>query len=119
MIKIPSYDDIITIFERFKDSECATLIVRHLPVSYVYENKEVLASKVGWQRVIAVIGKEYPETIDFSKLNSNEKIFELCQIIINSPTTSGTLKEGVKVFQDFYNKSTKIKKQPSDSEMKW
>lgn len=65
-------DDIITIFERFKDSECATLIVRHLPVSYVYENKEVLASKVGWQRVIAVIGREYPETIDFSKLNSNE-----------------------------------------------
>lgn len=50
---------------------------------------------------------------------ANEKIFELCQIIINSPTTSGTLKEGVKVFQDFYNKSTKIKKQPSDSEMKW
>lgn len=50
---------------------------------------------------------------------ANEKIFELCQIIINSPTTSGTLKEGVKVFQDFYNKSTKIKKQPSDSEMEW
>lgn len=65
-------DDIITIFERFKDSECATLIVRHLPVSYVYENSEILASKVGWQRVIAAIGKKHPETIDFSKLNSNE-----------------------------------------------
>src|SRR5574344_1060239 len=65
-------DDIITIFERFKDSECATLIVRHLPVSYVYENREILASKVGWQRVIAVIGREYPETIAFSKLNTNE-----------------------------------------------
>lgn len=67
-------DDIITIFERFKDSECATLIVRHLPVSYVYENREILASKVGWQRVIAAIGKKYPETIDFSKLNSNENV---------------------------------------------
>src|SRR5574344_1190407 len=65
-------DDIITIFERFKDSECATLIVRHLPASYVYENREILASKVGWQRVIAAIGKEYPETIAFSKLNTNE-----------------------------------------------
>lgn len=65
-------DDVITIFERFKDSECAILIVKHLPVSYVYDNREILASKVGWQRVIATIGKNYPETIDFSKLNSNE-----------------------------------------------
>lgn len=67
-------DDIITIFERYKDSECATLIVRHLPASYVYENREILASKVGWQRVVAAIGEEYPETIDFSKLNTNEVV---------------------------------------------
>lgn len=67
-------DDITTIFGRYKDSECATLIVRHLPASYVYENREILASKVGWQRVFAVIGKDYPETIDFSKLNSNEVV---------------------------------------------
>ena len=65
-------NDIITIFERFKDSECATFIVRHMPVSFVYENREILVSKVGWQRVIAAIGKEHPETIDFSRLNSNE-----------------------------------------------
>lgn len=66
--------DIITVFEKYKDVACAILIVKHLPVSYVYDNREELAAKVGWQRVMVVIGKDYPETIDLSILTSEETI---------------------------------------------
>ncbi len=66
--------DVITIFEKYKDKDCATLIVKHLPTSYVYDNRERLAEKVGWQRVIVTVGKDYPNTIDLSKLNSHEAI---------------------------------------------
>ena len=66
--------DVITIFEKYKDKDCATLIVKHLPTSYVYDNRERLAEKVGWQRVIVTVGKDYPDTIDLSKLNSHEAI---------------------------------------------
>lgn len=67
-------EDVISVFEKYKDDVCANLIVKHLPASYVYNNKEVLAAKVGWQRVIVAIGKDYPNTIDLSKLNTDETI---------------------------------------------
>lgn len=66
--------DVITIFEKYKDKDCATLIVKCLPASYVYDNREELAEKVGWQRVIVSIGKDYPDVIDLSKLNTEEFI---------------------------------------------
>ena len=66
--------DVITIFEKYKDKDCATLIVKCLPTSYIYDSREKLAEKVGWQRVIVTIGKDYPDTIDLSKLNTEETI---------------------------------------------
>ena len=67
-------EDVISIFEKYQDVACATLIVKCLPASYVYHNREELAAKVGWQRVIVATGKDYPDTIDLSKLNSYEAI---------------------------------------------
>ena len=67
-------EDVTSIFEKYQDVACATLIVKCLPASYVYHNREELAEKVGWQRVIVATGKDYPDTIDLSKLNSYEAI---------------------------------------------
>lgn len=67
-------EDVISIFEKYQDVACATLIVKCLPASYVYHNREELAEKVGWQRVIVSIGKDYPDVIDLSKLNTDESI---------------------------------------------
>lgn len=67
-------EDVTSIFEKYQDVACATLIVKCLPASYVYHNREELAVKVGWQRVIVATGKDYPDTIDLSKLNSYEAI---------------------------------------------
>lgn len=67
-------EDVTSIFEKYQDVACATLIVKCLPASYVYHNREELAAKVGWQRVIVATGKDYPDTIDLSKLNSYEAI---------------------------------------------
>lgn len=49
---------------------------------------------------------------------ANEKVFDLCQSIIASGKP-GTIREGARAFQDFYDKSTKIKKQQSNKEMEW
>lgn len=66
--------DVITIFEKYKDEACANLIVKCLPSSYVYDNREELAAKVGWRRVMVATGKDYPDVIDLSKLNTEEVI---------------------------------------------
>lgn len=66
--------DLITVFGKYKDVACASLIVKHLPASYVYDNREGLAAKMGWQRVMVATGKDYPETIDLSILTSEETI---------------------------------------------
>lgn len=67
-------EDILTIFEKHQDSECANLIVSRMPASIVYKKKDVLAEKIGWQRVFVAIGKEYPETVDLSRLTTNEAV---------------------------------------------
>ena len=66
--------DVIDIFEKYKDEACAILIVKCLPASYVYENREELAAKVGWRRVMVATGKDYPDVIDLSKLNTDEAV---------------------------------------------
>lgn len=66
--------DVITIFEKYKDEACANLIVKCMPASFLYDNREELATKVGWRRVMVATGKDYPDTIDLLKLNTNEII---------------------------------------------
>lgn len=66
--------DVIDIFEKYKDEACFNLIVKCLPASYVYENREELAAKVGWRRVMVATGKDYPTVIDLSKLNTDEAV---------------------------------------------
>lgn len=81
--------DVIDIFEKYKDEACATLIVKHLPTLYVYNNREELSTKVGWQRVMVAIGKDYPDVVDLSKLKTDEvirtivnlKLSEHCKLI--------------------------------------
>lgn len=67
-------EDVIAIFDKYKDEACANLIVKCLPTSYVYNNREELAAKVGWRRVMVAIGKDYPDVIDLSKLNTDEAV---------------------------------------------
>lgn len=47
---------------------------------------------------------------------ANEKVFELCQSLINSPNSTKALDNGLRVFQQFYNESTKVKSQQSEDE---
>ena len=67
-------ENVIAIFEKYKDEACAKLIVKCLPTSCVYNIREELAAKVGWKRVIVAIGKDYPDVIDLSKMNTNEVV---------------------------------------------
>ena len=66
--------DVIDIFEKYKDEAYFNLIVKCLPASYVYDNREELAAKVGWRRVMVATGKDYPTVIDLSKLNTDEAV---------------------------------------------
>lgn len=75
--------DILTVFEKYQDVDCANLITKHMPTSFVYQNRELLAEKVGWQRVIVATGKDYPETIDLSKLTPNEVVRTIVRLGLN------------------------------------
>lgn len=76
-------EDVLHLFDEYREVECAHVIIRQFPAEYVYIHREELAAMAGWQWVMERLGRDYPDVLDRTKLLPKDWVRTIVHLNLN------------------------------------